>query len=90
MQPGECQVRFGLDPTRRQHHHRRRLLFRIIQQRRLADPRLAAHDQRPGRACPGVLQQGVDGRTLTVSSQEPHSLLETRPCHSAHGNASRR
>src|SRR5262249_25889333 len=46
METGEGQLRFGLDRTRRQDFHVASPLARVVQQRRLADPRLAAHYQR--------------------------------------------
>ena len=45
-QTGERQVRLGLHTGRAQHRHRGSALGGVLEQRGLADPRLAAHDQR--------------------------------------------
>ena len=87
VQPGERQVGLGLHPAGREHPHRPRVLPRVAKQRRLADPRLTPHHQRAATTRAGVVQQPVDGRALSLSSEQPRARkLRRRPRHSAHGS----
>jgi hypothetical protein len=45
MQPRERELHLGLDARRSRDARPRRLLADVLEQRRLADPRLAAQDQ---------------------------------------------
>jgi hypothetical protein len=48
--PGERQLRFEFDPLRREHPHTLGLLGRVAEEGALADPRLAAEEERPASA----------------------------------------
>ncbi|GAA0245725.1 hypothetical protein GCM10009527_048030 [Actinomadura nitritigenes] len=56
------QFRLALGARDAQHPHAgRRALHRLLQQRRLADPRVADDDQRPARARAGAVDEPFDG-----------------------------
>jgi hypothetical protein len=85
MQPGERQIRLGFHAAGAQDPHpRRRLLYRVLQQRRLADPGLAAHHQSLADTAAGILKHAVDYRALTLTAQQLRSpLLKPEAGHSA-------
>src|SRR5262249_28115180 len=66
METGERELRFGLDRTRRQDFHITDPFARVVQQRRLADPRLAAHYQGATPRLTCSLQQSSDPVALSV------------------------
>jgi hypothetical protein len=78
VQRGECQLGLGLDPTCPQHPHRARLLQRVLEQRRLADARLATDDQRAAARGPGAGDQALDSGRLGLSA-EKHLPILTPP-----------
>ena len=60
MQRGERQLALRLDPHRTEDPEIRRRRDRVLQQRRLADPRLTTQHQRAAAPCPDGLQQPRD------------------------------
>ena len=71
MQPGEGQLGLGLDAGAGEHPHAVRPRQRVLQQRGLADPGVAA--QRRACRCASRLaasEQAVDGRALALSAQQ--------------------
>src|SRR5262245_5084977 len=56
----EREICLGLDACRRQHPHSTRVPRGVIEQRRLADSRLSAHDETPALAPNGARDQLVD------------------------------
>ena len=91
MQPGERQLRLRLHTAGPQHLHVRGTLARVLEQSRLADPRLAAQHERPALRSACVLEQRPDldlapDRARTASSRsyaEQPSRLPRRPPSSA-------
>src|SRR3954463_15827851 len=74
MQAGERELHLGLDACDTGDATPRSLLGDVVQQRRLADPRLAAHDQH--RALPGAdaLQLAVQRLSLVAASLKHGAL----------------
>jgi hypothetical protein len=60
MQPGEGQLRLGLETVHVDHLASRRPPDEVVQQRRLADPGLAAHHQRPALARPDGIDESIE------------------------------
>jgi len=71
VQPGEGQPALGVDPVRPQHPHAVGPLGRVAEQRGLAHPRVAGHDQRVTGRVTGPLQERVDRRALLVAPVQP-------------------
>jgi hypothetical protein len=72
VERGECQLDLGFHPDRARDPEIRRLLDRRVQERRLANPRLTAHDQRPAATRAHALQQTVEHLTFgTPAAQHP-------------------
>lgn len=89
MQPRERQLRLGLDPGTA--HRGDPLRRRIIQERRLADPRLPTQHQRPTAARPCLLEKPIDLCLFGFSSMEHLPTVavgygdvrsDVEPCHS--------
>ena len=70
MQPRERQLHLGLDAGEPRDAEARRLPGAMVQQRRLADARLAADDQHRALAAAHVLQQPVERLALAGSAQQ--------------------
>ena len=70
MQPRERQLHLGLDPGDPRDAEARRLPRAVVQERRLADARLAAEDQHRALAAAHVLQQPVERLALAGSPQQ--------------------
>ena len=70
VQPGERQLGLGLDAGAGEHPHPVGARQRVLQQRRLADSRLAAQHEGAAARLPGRVEQAVDGRALAVSAQQ--------------------
>jgi hypothetical protein len=66
MQAGERELHLGLDAGRRGDPAARRARDEVLEQRRLADPRLAAHDQDATLARPDAVQQPVQRLALAA------------------------
>ena len=66
VQPGERQLHLGLHPPGPDHPKPRRPAGRIVQQRRLPDPGLAAHHQHRTPASPRLIQHPIHDRPLPV------------------------
>jgi hypothetical protein len=64
MQPGKCELHLGLHAPRAGDVEPRGPLDRGLQQRRLADPRLAAHHEHPALAATGTVEQPIQALTL--------------------------
>ena len=62
----ERQLRLRLHARAPEHPHVRGPRYRVIEERRLADPRLAPDDQRAGAPVPRPREQQVDLRRLHV------------------------
>jgi hypothetical protein len=75
MQRGEGDLGLCLDPTRAQHPHPLRPLARVAEQRRLADARLAPHDQCAAARGPRGRDQAVDSGTLRVAAEEHLTIV---------------
>ena len=78
MQRGERQLRLGLHAPRADDAHVCRPLARVLEQGRLADPRLAAEseDAAPRRARP--VEQLADPRALLVAAVEHRAMIRQR------------
>ena len=74
MQPGERELHLGLDARDPGDAALRGPLGDVLQQRRLADPRLAAQDQHRALPRPDALQQAVQ-RLALVASASQHAAL---------------
>jgi hypothetical protein len=70
VQPRERQLHLGLDPGDAREAEPRRLLSAMLQQRRLADSRLAADDEDGALTASDVLQQPVEKLTFAGSAQQ--------------------
>ena len=71
-------VALRFDAHRANHLHSARGLNRVIQQGRLPDSRLAAHDQHPATALPGIREQLTQLRALDVPTHQ-HSAQSMTP-----------
>jgi len=71
MDPRERQLHLGLGARDLLDAERDRLPGRVPQQRRLADPGLAADDDDPAAPVPGVPEQPVEQVALVGPAQEP-------------------
>ena len=78
VQPGEGQLHLGLHARRALQPASGRPLGDVLQQRRLAHPRLSVDDQRPALARPDGLQQPVEVSTLGAAAQQHGSLAPRR------------
>ena len=79
VQPGERQLGLGLHAGAGEHPHAVRLLQGVLQQRGLADPGVAAQDERAAARLPGRLEEAVDGRALALPAQQHgRTLRRTR------------
>ena len=70
VQAGERQLGLGLDAGAGEHAHPVRARQRALQQRGLADPRVAAQHEHAAARVPGRVEQAVDRRALALSAQE--------------------
>ena len=59
MQAGERELHLGLDARRSRDATPGRPLLQVVQQRGLADPRLAAQDQHPALTRPHLVQEPI-------------------------------
>src|SRR5215211_205755 len=80
MQAGERQLHLGLDPGDPRDAETGCLPRAVMQQRRLADARLAADDQDRALAGPDVLQQPVEQLALVGSAQQHRRTARGHPC----------
>ena len=81
VQPGERQLHLGLHPPGPDHPKPHRPAGRIVQQRRLPDPGLAAHDQH-GAATPArLIQHPIQHRPLPVAIQQSGSRTTSGRAH---------
>jgi hypothetical protein len=79
MQPGKRQLRLGLDARDGEQLHVGGALACILQQRRLADARLTAHEERAAGRAPGGVEQRTDPGTLVVAAIEHDAILRSPP-----------
>ena len=79
MQAGERQLHLRLHPHRPGHPHIRRRPGHVLQQRRLAHPRLAPHHQRPPASRPQIPQQAIEHRALSLAVQQRRHRLRSPP-----------
>src|SRR5215207_5147757 len=79
MQSGERQLDLGLDPGDPRDAETGCLPRAVMQERRLADARLAADDQDRALAGADVLQQPVEQRTLVGSAQQHRRTAPGHP-----------
>jgi hypothetical protein len=70
VHPGERQLVLGLDPRAAHHAHPVAGVLGVREQRRLADARLAADDERGAAAVPRALEEGVDRALLGLAAHE--------------------
>ena len=77
-QGAERHGRLRFDAHRANHPHPGRALDRVIQQGRLPDSRLAAHDQHPAPAFPGIREQLTQLRALDIPTQQHSTQSMTR------------
>jgi hypothetical protein len=70
VQPGVRELRLGLDAGDRQHAHVGSGLARVLEQRALADPRLAREHEHAAATPPRVLQRRVHDRTLAAAPDQ--------------------
>jgi hypothetical protein len=78
VQSGERQLGLGLDAGAREHAHPPGACHGALQQRGLADARLAAQDEDAAARAPGPVEQAVDRRALALSPQQ-HAPTLRRP-----------
>ena len=78
VQPGERELRLGLDPARREHVHVGRAIAHVLEQGGLADPGLAAHDERAAAGLPRGAEQCTDEGALRVPSVQHEPILRFR------------
>ena len=69
-QAGERDLDLGLHPAHAQHGRVPGDLRRVLEQRALADPRLAAHHEHAARARPGVGHEPLDALALGSAAQQ--------------------
>jgi hypothetical protein len=79
-QGGVGERRFGLHPDRAEHAHAHSPLGGIGQQRRLADPGLAAHHQNATLAGAGGRQQPTDRGPLARSPVQHAGIVASYGC----------
>ena len=77
MQPREGQLHLRLDPGRPRHPASVRPSGQVVQQRGLADARVAAHHQHPALTGPDRADQPVQHVALAVTAGQPRPT--TRP-----------
>ena len=75
VQPGEGDLDLRLDAAHAQHRDRARRVGGVLEQRRLADPRVAAQDQDPARALAGPRHQRVDAPALGRAPEQHGAIL---------------
>jgi len=72
MQRGEGHLHLRLDPHGAHDPQVRRRVNRVLEQRRLANSWLAAHDQRPTASAPCGLKQLIEHRALVSPTAQHH------------------
>ena len=75
VQPAEGDLHLGLDAARAQHRGGPGHRGRVLEQRRLADPRLAAQHEHPARAVAGLRHEPLDARALGGAPQQHGAIL---------------
>jgi hypothetical protein len=81
VEPGERQLHVGLDAGRSRDAASGRALHQVLQQRGLADPRLAAQDQHLTLARPHARQQPIQRLALAAPATQPSPEVTTRHQH---------
>ena len=71
VQPGEGELHLRLGAARPDDTTSRRASLQVVQQRRLADPRLAAQDQNLALTRPGIGQQTIQQIALAAATVQP-------------------
>ena len=78
VQPRERELHLGLDADRVEHPAARRPLGHVLQQRRLADARLAAQHERLALARADGAHQQIERRALALPAEEPEPGIGSR------------
>jgi hypothetical protein len=79
VQPGERDLRLRRDPAGTQQAHPRRPRRRVLEQRGLADPRLADERQHAAASLARVSEQALQRVLLRVATEEHTSILGPGP-----------
>ena len=75
VQPGEGDLDLRLDAAHAQHRGSARRRGRVLEQRRLADPGLAAQHEHPAHAGPGLCDEPLDALALGRAPQQHGAIL---------------
>ena len=78
VQPAECDLDLRLDAAHAQHGGGARHRGGVLEQRRLADPRLAAQHEHPARALAAPRHQRLDAPALRRAPQQHGAILTAR------------
>jgi hypothetical protein len=81
VQSGERELHLRLDARRPRDAAPRGAPGGVLQQRRLADPRLAAQDQHPALTGPDALHQTVQRLALAPPAEQSAPSIAIRHCH---------
>ena len=76
-EPGERHLRLRLDPARPQDAHSLGSLARVVEQGRLADPRLADEYEDAAAAAAGLFQQSIERLALAITAKQHGAILRS-------------